>query len=72
MASKTTEETIKFEEAIENIREIIALLESGDLTLENSLAKYRDGSKLIEQCRTIINDAEVRITELSREGDTNH
>lgn len=68
MAS-TADKNIHFEESLENIREIIMALEGGELTLEDSIARYQDGSKLIEQCRSLINDAEIRITELSREDD---
>lgn len=67
--AKTSDKKIHFEESLESIREIIMALESGDLTLEDSIAAYQDGSKRIEQCRTLINDAEIRITELSREDD---
>lgn len=56
-----------FEDALQNIREIVSALESGDLTLEESIAKYQAASKLIEQCRALIADAEVRVTELAPE-----
>ena len=54
-----------FEEALERIREIVTKLESGSLTLEESIATYQEGSSLIEQCRRQIADAELRITQLS-------
>jgi exodeoxyribonuclease VII small subunit len=54
-----------FEEALERIREVVTKLESGTLTLEESIATYQEGSTLIEQCRHLIADAELRITQLS-------
>jgi len=54
-----------FEEALERIREIVTKLENGNLTLEESIATYQEGSKLIEQCRRLIANAELRITQLS-------
>ncbi len=57
-----------FEGALERIRDIVTLLESGDLTLEESIATYQEGSTLIEQCRALIANAELRIAELSHEG----
>jgi exodeoxyribonuclease VII small subunit len=66
------EETPTFETALERIREIVGLLESGDLTLEESMAKYQEASGLIEQSRKLIADAELRINELTREVDADH
>jgi exodeoxyribonuclease VII small subunit len=62
-------ETPSFEAALERIREIVALLESGDLTLEESIATFQEGSALIEQSRSLIADAELRINELARKDD---
>lgn len=60
-------ERLSFEDALQKIRDIVTSLESGDLTLEESMTKYQDGSELIQQCRTTIDNAEMRITELTRE-----
>lgn len=62
---KGPEDAITFEESLEKIRTIVTELESGQLSLEDSIEKYRDGSKLIEHTRALIADAELRITELS-------
>lgn len=56
---------ITFEQALERIREIVTELESDQLSLEESIEKYRDGSRLIEHTRGLIADAELRISELS-------
>jgi exodeoxyribonuclease VII small subunit len=62
-------DTPSFESALERIREIVALLEGGELTLEESISTFQEGSRLIEQSRNLIADAELRINELSREDD---
>jgi exodeoxyribonuclease VII small subunit len=58
------DEQISFEAALEQIRSIVTELESGDLSLEESIEKYRAGSRLIDETRKLIADAELRITEL--------
>lgn len=58
---------LTFENALQQIREIVGGLESGELTLEESIATYQKGAQLIEQCRDMIGKAELRITELTRE-----
>jgi exodeoxyribonuclease VII small subunit len=60
------EEQTSFEDALQKIREIVSALESGDLTLEESIANYKAGAHLIDQCRSLIADAELRVTELAR------
>lgn len=57
---------ISFEEALEKIRAIVLELESGTLSLEDSIERYRAGSSLIEHTRKLIADAELRVSELSR------
>jgi exodeoxyribonuclease VII small subunit len=63
--TEATGDAPTFEEALERIREIVTELESGHLSLEESIEKYRDGSRLIEHTRRLIADAELRISELS-------
>lgn len=63
-------ETLSFEEALQKIRETVTALESGDLTLEESMTTYQQGTSLIEQCRTMIEHAEIRISELSQDDGT--
>ena len=62
---KGDDKAISFEDSLEKIRTIVAELESGQLSLEDSIERYRDGSKLIEHTRQLIADAELRISELS-------
>lgn len=67
--SKVQEKSTSFEESLESIRAIVTELESGQLSLEDSIEKYRAGSRLIEHTRKLIADAELRITELSTPSD---
>lgn len=63
--ANAAEDALSFEATLEKIRTIVTELESGSLSLEESIEKYRDGSSLIERTRQLIADAELRITELS-------
>lgn len=69
LAASSTPDQPTFEQALEQIRQIVERLESGSLTLEESITTYQEGSRLIEQCRHMIADAELRITELTGEDD---
>lgn len=51
-----------FEESIEKLENIATDLEKGDLSLEESLAKFEEGMKLSKKCNEIIEKAEKKIT----------
>jgi len=55
-----------FESAIARIEEIVAALESGDLSLEESIALYTEGIEIAGICNQKLTDAEGQITKLSK------
>lgn len=55
----------RFEEALEGLETIVAELESGQLGLERSLARYEDGVRLLRHCHSILSDVEKKIEVLT-------
>ena len=55
---------VKFEDGIARIEKIVEELESGDLTLDESLARYEEGVNALKKCYEILRDAEKRIETL--------
>ena len=51
----------KFEEALSRLEKIVEELEGGDLTLDESLARYEEGVKALKKCYEILRDAEKRV-----------
>ena len=62
--SKTTDESI--ESKLNTIDSIIRQLESGELSLEQSLAIFTDGTKLIHDCRNILDQTAKKIENVSK------
>ncbi len=60
MAGKSQKAT-SFESAIAELEQIIADMESGKLSLDNSLAAYKRGAELLAQCRTQLEDAQQQV-----------
>ena len=58
-----------FETSLAELEEIVARLESGDLSLESSLELFEKGIKLSRECRERLFSAEKRIDILMREAD---
>ena len=57
---------LRFEQALEQLEKIVAEIEEGKVSLEESIDKYGEGIKLIKQCRTILDSAEKKIQLLAR------
>ncbi|PJF21342.1 MAG: exodeoxyribonuclease VII small subunit, partial [Phototrophicales bacterium] len=49
--------------------EIVSKLESGELTLEESVTLFERGRKLAEHCQAILDQAELRVNQLNDSGD---
>ena len=65
MATKKTD--INFEKALEQLEGIVEDLESGDLSLENSLKSFEKGIKLARQCQEQLSKAELQVQKLIEE-----
>lgn len=59
-----------FEEAYEQLRAILEQLERGSLPLEVSLALYERGMVLADQCESIVQAAELRVTRIPGSADS--
>ena len=57
-------EKLDFEEGMERLERIVAELESGELSLEDSIARYEEGMKLQRQLTDVLYQAEKRIERL--------
>lgn len=67
MAKEPKQQT--FEESVAELEKIVAAIESGQVGLEDSLAKYEQGMALVKKCRTILERAEKRIEQLTQSPD---
>jgi exodeoxyribonuclease VII small subunit len=60
---------LSFETAYEELEAIVAKLESGELTLEESVTLFERGRKLSDHCQSILDKAELRVNQLTDEGE---
>src|SRR5512141_2294284 len=60
MAAKSTK-TQTFEAALTELEQVVADMESGKLTLEDSLAAYKRGAELLSFCRSRLDDAQQQV-----------
>lgn len=60
---------VDFEAALAELEELVAKMEGGSLSLEESLAAFERGIKLTRECQAALRSAELRIKALTQEGD---
>lgn len=60
---------IKFEEALKKLEKIVADLESGKISLDDSLKKYEEGVKLSRFCHKTLQAAQKKIQVLGKKGE---
>jgi exodeoxyribonuclease VII small subunit len=56
-----------YEAKIEELKRIIEKIEDGNTSLDESMRLYEQGAALVKQCETLLTDAELKITTLSRD-----
>ncbi len=62
----------KFEDAMARLEEIVTQLESGDLSLEESLNIFEEGMKLAKFCSAKLEEAEKKVTMLVKQGEDSY
>lgn len=51
----------KFEQSLKKLETIVAQMERGDVSLEDSVKLFEEGTKLAEQCKQQLADAEGKV-----------
>lgn len=59
---------LSFESAYEELETIVEKLESGELSLEDSVTLFERGRLLSEYCQTLLDAAELRVSKLTSDG----
>lgn len=65
------EKDIKFEDALENLEKIANELENGNLSLDEAVSKFEEGMELSKKCNEMLENAEKKITILTKNGEEN-
>jgi exodeoxyribonuclease VII small subunit len=60
---------LTFEQAYAQLEGIVAQLESGDLSLDESVALYERGQRLARLCGEKLDAAELRVRQISADGE---
>lgn len=61
---------LKYENAIKILEETVLMLEKGDLSLEETIKLYDEATKLSGYCTAMLDNAKLKIEELSEKKET--
>lgn len=56
---------MNYEDSVKKLEEIVSNLEAGNLSLEESLKLYEEGTILSENCRKMLSEAKLKITNIN-------
>ena len=62
------EKNVGFEKSLERLEAIVEEMESGDLSLEQMIKHFEEGSKLVTLCSGKLNEVEQKIEKLVKKG----
>ncbi len=66
--SKPAIANLSFEEAYNQLEEIVARLEAGNLPLEQAVSLYEQGQALARRCEELLEAAELRVQQIDDNG----
>ncbi len=63
-----TEQELTFEEGFAELERVVARMQEGGLTLEESMALFERGTQLARACEAELDQAELRVRQLLADG----
>lgn len=70
-SKKNSEAEKSFEEAMQDLEQIVSRLEKGDVSLEESISNFQQGIELSRYCAAKLDDAEKKISILLQNDEGN-
>lgn|GEM_PF-400825 len=64
---KAAADGIPFEEALKKLESVVEAMESDELPLEQLLAKFEEGTRLVQVCQSRLAEAEVKVQKLEQD-----
>jgi exodeoxyribonuclease VII small subunit len=62
--SQTSDKLPDFEKALAELEELVNKLESGELSLDDSLSQFKRGVELTRQCQLVLDQAQQSVEKL--------
>ncbi len=63
----TTKKPVSFEQSLNDLEQLVTQMETGELSLDDSLKAFEQGVKLTRECQNILDEAEQKVQILSEQ-----
>jgi len=60
-AAQTSDQIVDFEKSLDELEQLVARMEHGDLSLDESLNSFERGVSLYRNCQSALEQAELRV-----------
>jgi exodeoxyribonuclease VII small subunit len=60
-ATQTPDQIVDFEKSLDELEQLVARMEHGDLSLDESLSSFERGVSLYRNCQSALEQAELRV-----------
>ncbi len=67
VATAADSSALSYEQAVEELEDLVEKMEGGALSLEDSLAAYKRGAELVAHCRKVLADVQQQVSVLEGE-----
>lgn len=64
-----TKKKLSFEDSMKRLEEIVFHLEKGDIPLQESIAYFEEGTRLLADCSAMLDEAEQLVVKLRKGSD---
>ncbi|MDA3874599.1 MAG: exodeoxyribonuclease VII small subunit [Kiritimatiellae bacterium] len=64
MSTKTQTDELSFEDALKRLEQLVQEMEAGELSLDQMIGHFEEGTGLVEKCGKRLNEVERRIEKL--------
>ncbi len=61
-----SEKSMKFEQSMARLEEIVRMLEKGDAPLDDALKLFEEGTGLVRSCNSALDEAELQVVKLMK------
>ena len=58
-----------FEQNMQRLEQIVRAMERGDVSLEESLKLFQEGTELVQSCGKLLDEAELRVSKITAAAD---
>ena len=63
------EENISFEASMARLEQIVRAMERGDVSLDESLKLFQEGTELVRSCNKLLDDAQLQVKKIMTAAD---